>query len=179
MPQQQQEEPFTLTTTINFVYIWAAVQSACVAPFLRTGMGTRALGWLCPMALVWMLCYAAFRPCPLLIPYLAVWLVMCAVQRLAADRSQHSRYPGFPLPCRLGLARSEQAGRLVESVVMAGVAFVLFDLDRPLSDFASLSSGGLLVKLIVDGVLRQKRLQDLRDAELAQRNLMNTYRDMR
>jgi hypothetical protein len=180
MPQQQQqEEPITLSTTINFVYIWAAIQTACVVPFLRTGMGKRALGWLGPLALVYMLCYAALRPCPLLIPYIPAWLVMCALQKLAADRSQHSRYLGFPLPCRLPLVPGENAGRFLEAVLIAGVAIVLMGFDRLLGEFAALSCGGLVVKLITDRLMREKRLDDLRDAERAQRAMMNMYRNIR
>jgi hypothetical protein len=177
--KDQPSEQVTLSGTLNLLYFWAVIQSVCVMPFLRTGMGPRALGWLGPLALVWMWCYGALRPCPLLFPYILAWLVMCVVQKLLKDRSQHSRYLGFPLLCKLPLVKRENAGRLLETVVVAGLAFGLFEVDRKFGEFVSFSAGALFVKLVIDRVLREKRLQDLRDAELAQRDLMHTYRTAR
>lgn len=163
------------------LYSAAVILSATVTPLLRKRIGTRCYGWSGPIAFVVMFAYSGFAHCPLMLYWLAAWLVAVIYQRLNADRSRHSLDSGDPAlvwsffpGCGYGWAIA------IESALCLTVGGVLYLLSEPFGLFLMAGACSLLFVHIVQEAALQARLRRIEDGakenEWLQDHLKNSRR---
>src|ERR1700686_4374451 len=86
---------------VNLLYLLVCGHAACFTVFTRHSFGVETLGINGVAALGLMLVYICFTGSPAMLPFLAIWFVALALQRLTTFvRSrrgwyEHSRYEGY------------------------------------------------------------------------------------
>ncbi len=102
--QQQREgfEKLSMKDTFNIFNLVCNGLGACVVVFLRTGFGKEYPGSAGLAGLIIMVLYASFAHVPEMFPYIGVWLVVVALQRMKTfHHGTQGRRRSFPL---LGLS---------------------------------------------------------------------------
>jgi hypothetical protein len=97
-------------------------------PWLRKGQGVHAYRYgLCTLILMFV--YAGAAPCPELLYYMPVWLLLVLLRR--PDRAAGSTYAGRSIFGRWG----ESKGRMIEPVFVGAVGVALLDYSEALGLF--------------------------------------------
>jgi hypothetical protein len=171
-------------SNFNLAYVFCKVYTACFTPFLRAGMGTHAMAWTGPMALVLMFFGGGLTGRIAIIYYIPVWLVAVIVQRFLQDRWMTSTYDGRPaLMMRVFRCKTEQQGRAAEILFVQALGLILLVAGaEPQSALFSLGGFlffGCFAMAFKEGVEREitkTMVRQMRDASLAQRNLAEWVR---
>lgn len=184
--QQQQNDGFDMKGAFNVFYLLVNGHATTCTVFLRTDFGRDGIGIYgmagCVMILLWggmTNSYAVFV-------FLCAFLLATLSQRMKTFTNRrkgimpHSRYDGFPaVSKRLCPRMSELNLRGVDAflclVIGGGLTFV----DKPLGLFIM---GGWLSILLSENITRElhrKRMEAMRDAEIEQRYLAETYKSGR
>jgi hypothetical protein len=170
-PRQQQQDPGIFQKpqdVIDVVYFLASVIATCFTPVLRSGMGTRGCR-LGLQAMFFILFFAGFTDCPILVWYIPVFLALVVFRMATADRTAHSQYPGRPWPL---FFLSEKRARTLEPFLVFGAAIFISPYSAGLADFLLFGAVALFIVFAVElEVVRSIRRRQ-RDAEIDMQNQM-------
>ncbi len=166
MPQPPEKKETKPQDVINVVFGIATIYSGCFTPLIRSGFGTHAFASYF-FSMIGMYVYAGYAYCPQLVLYLPVWIVMVAFRRITADRTQHSRYQGFPwLVAILPFARKELHARMLEPWLLFFGGMFLFQYSEPLGKFVMGGCAALLVVLATEMEVVRARKRAMHDARV-------------
>lgn len=162
----------------NGIYGLCRLHSACFWPFLRSGMGSHALAWPGPFALVGMFGYAGVTESPEMIVFMAVWLLAVIVGRLRTDRTQHSLYDGWPsLTMRMfPFVKTEDTARMIEPAFCLLAGALLLSVSHPLGVFVMAGWVSMTLKEGIERMLHANRVRQLRDSAIEQQALSRGLR---
>ena len=131
-------------------------------------------------------CQPFHDPTPMFI-YAGLFVIACMLIRLRtfARRQRggpqpHSRYNGTPeLMKRFRRMDEVKVKQIVEPwvVLLTGVAFLHF--SPPLGGYLILATFGLMISNTFSAEYERRRVSDMNDAYLEQRNVAESFRDMR
>lgn len=179
--QSQPRDGLTLRGTFNLVYLAAGGLATTLTPFLRTNFGSEALGFHGVAALVILLAYFSAYPSVGVAHFCAWWFVALISQRARTlwlhfrGEFIHSRYSGDPwLSLLVPRFRAEHA-RWLEPILCLVLAHYQAPHDPWLGQLLVWGSGGLFLRLLIDQLIDNKRVQRMRDAEIDQRYIVQRY----
>ena len=175
-PQEVKQTGPDMAATLDILYMITSAHATCFYPFLRYGMGTHALLWLGPCALILMLGYAQMTHCPLMYPLMAAWLIAAVIQKFLKSRNEDSAYLGWPIIC--WLVRREPAGKALEPFLVGTAGIACAPVDE---NFAGFLMAGWLSMLVREAICRavvQKQVRQMRDAVNRQRQVAELWREM-
>ncbi len=132
---------------LNVVHFFADAICAWFTPVLRSGIGSHAMYRSTVPAAIGLLMFSGFADCPLIAWYIPVWLVLVAFRRATASRHQHSLYRGTPW---LLFFLSEKRARMLEPVMMFGIATFLSQYSAALADFFTLGAIAMGIVFMID-----------------------------
>lgn len=180
----QEENHWGPKETFNAAYAIASIYSTCVLPFLRTGMGSHALGFNAFFAGVGMVFAGGLLGAPEMLNFVGVWLAAVVVQRVSgawgrARRREpvHSRYLGDPVLARLPGVTPHAARGVLEPVVTFAAALAVAPASGPTGGFLMGAAAALFVKNLVDVEADRARVRRLRDAHLEQVYVSRRFRE--
>ena len=180
--QQQQRDGNSMRSSMNLLYLLVCGHSACFTVFTRHSFGVEALGINGVAALGLMLGYICFTGSPAMLPFLAIWLVALALQRLTTFvRSrrgwyEHSRYEGYPwLGFMVPFVRRVQVRKVCEMALCLTAGTFLLGVDQGLGQFVFFGFFSLMGKAAIEGQIDQNRVQRMRDAEIEMRQLVDQF----
>ncbi len=169
MPKEQQQQGSLVQDMKNSfnLSLWL-INSLCLCffVFIRSGMGTRALGWEGLIVFGSLPMLAALLHSNAMLLFWKAWIVMALFRMLTADRNQHTRYPGWPWVMSiltLGLL-GESKLRFLEPFMLLGVAYLISDVSMPAAK--AIAFGGIAIGINnrIGMALRRKIRDDIRDA---------------
>ena len=157
MPDQDQGKT---QDYLNIVFTLTSAYCACLWPFIRCRFGHRAFAGY-PLSLILMLVYSGHRNCPLMIQYVAVWLIIVAYRRLTTDSNAHSMSQGVSW---LGIPP------LLECLVPLGVAAVFSHIgEEAMSDFFMGMIPAMVVVAFIERAAIRARDRAVKDAGIQAR----------
>jgi hypothetical protein len=183
--QQQGKEESGPRTSLNVLYFFASGWAWCLLPFLRCNLGTNAIGVRGIVAFIVMWAYAALAPCPELVPFFGVWLVVVIIQRLRTAQLvrrgvvMHSRYAGDPLVMKFLPFIGVGTAKLLEVMICFAAGLVLGAYWPPLGGFVLIGAVAMVIMFSIDDQIIRNRQQAMRDAELEQRFYADLHRGRR
>lgn len=185
--QQQQGGRPGMGDSFNALYFAANCFALCFTPFLRRDLGRNAIGVAGLGAGILILFWGSYSHTIALWWYFLAWLIALIGQRLRTFQNTlkgivpHSRYPGYPhLAFRLvPRIKSEANARAVEAFLLLGIGGLIAMFDKPFGAFLMTGFPSLLFLEAVSVEFTRSQLQQMRDAEIAQRDLAERYRNGR
>jgi hypothetical protein len=180
----QQENKFGMREGFGLFYALCKIHAYCFWPIIRRDFGTDALGFPAFFAMFLILFVGGLGRIPELFPYLGIWLLALACQRVRTLwlRKQgavwHSRYEGYPW-LALSLLRNGkewQAKLLIEPVLCLLAGVVLYQFYPALGSFVMAGFVSMAMLEAINRELDRRRLAAMRDAEIEQRWLGARYR---
>ena len=176
MPQPPERKPQRPEDIVNIVYGLATIYNGAFTPILRSGFGSKAFASY-PITLIFMVVASAYLRCPQLITYIPVWLVLVVLRRITADRTQHSRYQGYPWLMRLiPFVRNEFQGRLLEPGIIFFTGVFLAPSSLPLARFVIGGSLSLFIVLGTEMEVMCARKRAMHDARVDARRMADLER---
>lgn len=188
MYQQQQHDKQQAHGGFNLAYFVLFGFATCVIPFTRTNTGKEAFGLNSFAALLLMIAFGSFANSQAIWVLLLLWILAVLRQRVTQMQNHrkgfivHSRSLGdpwlafklFPRIKDYGTAKGAEA-----FLVMAIGCLLGYGLDPALGWLLALGGIGCLCIEGFAAEVRKRRLQDMRDAEMEQRDLAERFRDGR
>jgi hypothetical protein len=181
--RQQQRNGMDMRRSVNLFYLLVCGYAACTTVFTRHSFGVETLGMNGVAALGLMLGYICFTGSPAMVPFLAIWFIALAVQRLITFvRSQrgwyeHSRYEGYPwLGFMAPFVQRVEGAKFCEMMFCLMAGAVLLGIDEALGRFVLFGFFSLIAKAAIESQIEQNKLQRMRDAEIEMRNLTNRFK---
>jgi len=179
--QEQAGSGPTLRDTFHLLYLAVNGLATCISPLLRTNFGSQALGLNGVLALAILVLYVSAYPSPGMGRYFLCWVVALGLQRARSlwlrfrGRILHSRHDGdswltlvFP---RIRFLHA----RLIEPVVALALGCYALPADPWLGRFLVWGTVGLLAQLCLDQHIYHQRIQQLHDAEIEQRAMVERF----
>jgi hypothetical protein len=187
---QQHSQPESIFDTpaqsFNLLYALSSVYAACVLPFLRTGMGSHALGMSAFLALVLMMTVGGLMNAPAILNYVAAWLAAVIIQRVLVllrgrrnGEPVHSRYLGDPLLARFPSITVNAARGVLEPMLTFIAAMLLGAWSQDVAGFLMGAAVALFIKNVIDLEADRARVRRMRDAHIEQVYVSRTYRKVR
>lgn len=184
MNQNQQENKFGMREGFNLLYALCKIHAYCFWPILRRDFGTNGLGFPAFFAMFLILLVGALGRIPEMFPYLGVWLLALACQRIRTfwlvrhGAVWHSRYEGYPwlALCFLRDGKESKARLLVEPVLCLLIGVALYQFYPRLGGFVMAGFLSMTMLEVINRELDRRRLAAMRDAEIEQRWLGARYR---
>jgi hypothetical protein len=105
-----------------------------IVVFTRAGFGVWGVGSYGLWAMALIFAYADVMNSAAMLVYLALWLFMAIIQKLFADRSQHSHYRGSPWMFD-GITDDEHLARFMEAAAMLPIGSLLYGIAPDLGRF--------------------------------------------
>lgn len=159
---------------INIVYTLSRIYAGVLTPVLRKGFGVKAFTSY-PITLIFMFLSAAYLNCREIALYMPGWLAMVVIHRLTPDRSQDSRYQGYPWLTRL-IVRGELRARTLEPFLVFFAAIFIRQDSEPLSNFLLGCSVSLFMVLMTEVQVMHAQKIAIGDAEIRARQKANMQR---
>lgn len=189
-PQQQQQNGFGrpgMGESFNALYFAANCFALCFTPFLRRDLGRNAIGVAGLGAGILILFWGSYSHTIGLWWYFLAWLLALIGQRIRTYQNtlkghvEHSQYGGWPwLAFKLfPRMKSEANAKGAEAFLLLAVGGVLTFVSKPLGYFVMTGFPAILFLEAVGVEFTRSRLQAMRDAEIAQRDLAERYRQGR
>jgi hypothetical protein len=190
MPRQQDTPAMWDGVSMEEAFtIWTAIvtgHAACFWPFLRCNFGTRAFSVSGQLAVVVMFLYGAFYPCPAMVPFAALWLVLVILHRIITTIRRmrgwetHSLFSGVPWVVRSLFfwlnPRDLVATGACEPVLVLIAGTLLCTLSESLGFFVMAGSVSLAVRRLLERSIEEAQLRSIRDNEFEMQALMARYR---
>lgn len=185
MLQQQQNDRQDMKGGFNLVYVILHGFATSVTPFTRTGFGQEAFGISSIVALLLMIGFGSFGNSYAMWVFLWLWVLAVLRQRVTQMQNRkkgvicHSRYQGYPWLAFKLFPRIKDEGNAKGAeafLVMSIGALLGYCLDPALGWFLALGGIGTLCIEAFAAEVMKRRLQDMRDAEIEQRDLAERFR---
>jgi hypothetical protein len=180
MPGQEKEEGAMVSTKddMSIFYILVNIYVMALLPFLRRGMGKRAIGKHGVFAMVLILLYASRMRSPEMVQYFYASLAMVFWRRVTADRTQLTVYQGWPILTGRRV-KDEMLARCGECVLVFIIGRCLFAWSPAVGQFVTCGSLALFIKYVIDAlyIARQKEAYD--DAIVEMENRTERLRQRR
>jgi hypothetical protein len=186
MPKEQsspQDNALKPKDGFQILLVAANIHAACITPLIRHSFGQDRPGVFGLVGLLAMLLYAEIRQDRAMLPYIGIWLVALAGNRLRTvwmafrGVADHSHYNGFPwLAMALPFVKREGTARVLEPVLCFLGGQALLGVSVPLGEFVM---AGALSLAVLEGVARMsisRRVIAMRNAEIEMRQLAEFYR---
>ena len=184
--QEQRQDASSMKSGINLLQLLVDGHAACVAPFLRNGMGSNYPGVDGLVALVMILVYAAETRDRFMMWYFWIWLLTIACQRIETFRlirrgwAEHSRYTGRPLLLKLPFVKNEMTAKnMIEPAFCFLVGLCLLPISQTLGAFVMLGYLSLGIQRGLQSQVNRMRVRQMRDAAIEQRQLAEWFRSER
>lgn len=175
--KQQQPQSFTgmdLKGGIDLIYLGTLTIAGCFIPVTRYGLGRRAIGAVCILSWLYMLCYAGLMECAPLFYYMGLWMVASFTQLFRRNRRCHSYFGGYPVFCKWF---RYETGIALEMVSLWAVGIACLPFSQPLAVFFIIGGLGTAGKEAIQGEMEKVKLQEMADAEENQRYYAQAYDD--
>jgi hypothetical protein len=167
---------------LGVLYFLCNIHATCITPFIRSGFGKNALGWngVLAFALLWyMACTEKGMGW-----YFAAWFVALIYRRLQTFRLLrrgeliHTRYAGYPwLAMKCPFVRSEHTAEVfVEPMGCLFVAVLLAHFSPGMGGFVLIGGAALFIRTGIEGMITDKRVEQMRDAAIEQAWYSEEYR---
>lgn len=190
MFQQQQQQGFnrpSMGESFNALYFAASCVALCFTPFLRRDFGRNAIGLAGLGAGFLILFWGSYSHTIALWYYFIFWFLALISQRIRTYRNTlkgvmpHSHYAGDSwLAYRLfPRIKSEANARAVEAFVLLGAGGLVAMANKPFGWFLMAGFPAILFLEAIRVEFTRSQLQAMRDAEIAQRELAERYREGR
>ena len=185
--RQQQNDQLQMKDAFNLFYLLANSHATTATVFLRTDFGRDGIGVHGMFGFFMILLWGGMTNSYAMFVFLCAYLLAVLSQRMKTFANSrkgiipHSRYNGYPVVSkRLFPRMSELNARGLDAFLCLSIGGLLtFIADKPLGYFVM---AGFLSILLSEGTtneLHRKRLQAMRDAEIEQRFLAETYKSGR
>lgn len=153
----------------------------------RSHWGTDAIGFPCAVALILMMVWAAFSRDIYMWVWIGIWAAFLGKRRKEAAQiagQVDSRYDGYPYDAIRYCGSEGIAKRVVEPLLIMALAGILYwiytEAGLPTYGLPSFLFVGAICTSLVEGVKQiawDKRLRDMRNAQLENQQLVNEYED--
>lgn len=186
-PQQNQPgDRITMAGSLNGLYLLAHAHSLSFTVFLRTDFGSEGIG-ICGIATIAMILgWGAYANCYPMFIFFLLWLAALIVQRIRTFSNWrrgyaiHSRYNGTPwLSRRLFPRVSELNARGVDAFICFAVGGLMAQFNQPLGLYIMAGFFSVMFTEAIMVETNRRRLRQMRDAEIEQRYLAETYKSGR
>jgi hypothetical protein len=184
--RQQQNDQLQMKDAFNLFYLLANSHATTATVFLRTDFGRDGIGVHGMFGFFMILLWGGMTNSYPMFVFLCAYLLAVLSQRMKTFANSrkgiipHSRYNGFPVVSkRLFPRMSERNAIGIDAFLSLAIGGGLTFVDKPLGLFIM---AGFLSILLSEGItneLQRKRLQSMRDAEIEQRFLAETYKSGR
>jgi hypothetical protein len=159
---------------LNALYFLCNIHATCISPFIRSGFGKNALGWngvLAFTVLWYMACTEKFMGW-----YFVAWFVVLICRRIQTARILrrgeliHSRYSGYPwLAMKCPFVRTEYTAEVfVEPMGCFFAGALLCPLSPGMGGFVMLGFLSFILRAGIEGMITEKRMEQLQDAMIEQ-----------
>jgi hypothetical protein len=190
MKQQNQEQGFgrpSMNQSFGALYFAANCFALCFTPFLRRDFGRNAIGIAGLGAGGLILLWGSYSNTPALWWYFIAWLLAligCRVrtfQNSIKGTALHSYYDGYPwLAFKLfPRMKSESNARAAEAFLLLAIGGLVAMVSKPFGGFICCGFPAILFLEAVRVEFTRSELRAMRDAEIAQRQLAEQYREGR
>ncbi len=118
--------------------------------------------------------YAGYARFPQLIRYVPVWMILILFRRLTADRTQHSRYQGYPwLARRFPFMKGELKARTLEPWLLFASGVYLYTVSQPLGELFFIGCASLFIVLGTELEVARAQKRAMDDEEKNARRMAN------
>ena len=188
---QQSGETITNAQAFNILFFFLAGYAACFWPFMRKDFGVRAFHISGAAAMLVMLLYMAFRPCPemLFVFRGSSWFVLVLYHRVAALRNAsrgwevHSTYDGDPwlvMRCLWAKPSDDFSAKVVaEPIVLIIAGMVINGWSQPFAEFIFFGAVPLIVKKAIERGIENTQVRVMRDKAFEMRARAERFRHRR
>jgi hypothetical protein len=184
--QEQGRDASSMNSGLNLLRLLVDGHAACVAPFMRSGMGANYPGVDGLVGLVMILLYAAQMRDRFMVWYFWIWLAAIAYRRIETVRlirrgwAEHSRYTGTPLALKLPFVKNEMTAKnAIEPAICFLIGVCLLPISEALGAFVMLGYLSLGIQRGLQSQVNRMRLRQMRDAAIEQRQLAERFRGER
>ncbi len=177
----------TMGSSFNILYLLAHIHALSFTVFLRTSFGLEGIG-ICGLGtMVMILGWGAYANCLPMFGFFVLWLAALIVQRVrtfldwrSGKVIVHSRYNGYPWLSRL-LFRSqdELKAKGFDAFLCLAVGGILCQFNQPFGFYVMAGFSSILFTECMMVESMKRRLRQMRDAEIEQRYLAETYKSGR
>lgn len=185
--QQQQNGNFDMKKTFNLFYLLVHGYATTCTVFLRTDFGKEGIGIYGLAGFALIVLYGGLSNSYAMFIFLCAYLLATLSQRMKTFANwrkgimPHSRYGGYPIVSKRLFPRMDELNlRGVDAFIclVTGGALTIF-VDKALGIFLMGAGLSILISENITGELHKRRLQAMRDAEIEQRYLAETYKSDR
>lgn len=185
-PQGQRGDGWNMQAGVNLLHWLFNGQAACIAPFLRQGMGVNYPGADGLVGLVMILAYGSVTGDRWMLTYFWGWLIAIILRRIESFRLQrrgevlHSRYTGTPLVLKFRFIKRETTAKnIVEPMLCVVIGALLCPVSEALGQFVMLGAISLMGQRAIESQVNINRVRKMRDLEIEQRMLGEWFRGQR
>lgn len=176
-----------LKAGFNGLYLAACGWSLTYRTFTRRDFGRDALGFPGLAGMGVMLVWGAYINTPEILAYFCAWIISVIRQRVIQHKnrlnrvSTHSMYPGYPsLVYRLcPWVKSDARAVEIEAFLVMAVGGAIAQIMPGMGLFIVGAGASTLVAECLSAEGRNRRLQQMSDAEIEQRSLAEDYKTWR
>jgi len=191
--EKQNPGPWAQTkAALGWIAFVAAALAASVEVFLHKSrtFGERFLGIQAAAVLLIVPFYTVFwegHDVTPLLAFLAAYVFMCLVARIggALERRrggprEHSHYSGYPRVMRFTGRMNERTVKLmIEPMLVLIIGIFTLPASEPLGSYLLLAGFGLSLTVNLNAGYEHRRVLDMHDAAIDQKDIVDQFRDMR
>jgi len=179
-------DQITMAGSLNGLYLLAHTHALSFTVFLRTDFGSEGIG-LCGLGTILMILgWGAYANCLPMFGFFGLWLLALIFQRIKSFGNWrkgmvvHSRYNGYPwFAKRIFPRMSELNAKGIDAFLCLAVGGLICQFNQPFGFYVMAGCASIMFTECMMVESMKRRLRQMRDAEIEQRYLAETYKSGR